>query len=261
MENLKNLTTDLINGILQVTVNRPDKMNALNKETVREIGKVIREVTDNSEIKAMLLTGAGDKAFVAGADISEISELSEVHGRKFSEEGQEIFAEIESSHKPVIAAINGFALGGGCELAMACHMRVATKNARFGQPEVTLGILPGYGGTQRLAQLVGRGKAMEMLMTGDMITAEEARQLGLVNHVVEDRKELMDKCHEILRKVLKKAPVAVGLVVDSVNAYYCDDRKGYQVEANAFGTLCRTEDFKEGTSAFLDKRQAEFKGR
>lgn len=217
MATYENLLLDLQNGILTITINRADKLNALNIDTIKEIKNAMQQVYDDTAIKGAILTGAGPKAFVAGADITEIAELSEVTARSFAERGQEVFAMIERSTKPVIAAVNGFALGGGCELAMACHIRVAAENARFGQPEVNLGLIPGYGGTQRLTQLVGKGKAMELMMTADMIGAQEALQLGLVNHVV-PQEQLMGKSVEILEKIMGKAPLAIGLVIECVNA-------------------------------------------
>lgn len=245
---------------MTITINREDKLNALNIATVEEIRSIFQRVYDEKQIRGVILTGSGEKAFVAGADISEISELNEMNARKFAENGQEIFSLIENCHKPVIAAVNGYALGGGCELAMACHIRIASKNAKFAQPEVNLGIIPGYGGTQRLTQLVGKGKALELMMTADMIGAEDARALGLVNHVVEDKAVLMDRSREMLEKILGKAPLAVGMIVNCVNAYYSSDENGFQTEANSFSNCCKSEDFKEGTAAFLEKRPAEFKG-
>ncbi|WP_420385615.1 enoyl-CoA hydratase/isomerase family protein [Roseivirga sp.] len=247
-------------GIVHLTINRPDKLNALNIKTLEEIKDAFENIYDDSSIQGVIITGAGEKAFVAGADISEIAELSEVNARKFSENGQEIFAAIENCHKPVIALVNGFALGGGCELSMACHMRVATANARFGQPEVNLGIIPGYGGTQRLTQLIGKAKSLELNMTGDMISAEEAKTLGLVNHVEVDGESAIAKCEEILKKIASKAPLAIGLVIDCVNAVYNEQENGYQTEANSFAACTKTADFKEGTQAFLEKRKANFKG-
>ncbi|NQZ78616.1 MAG: enoyl-CoA hydratase/isomerase family protein, partial [Ekhidna sp.] len=207
-----------------------------------------------------ILTGAGEKAFVAGADITEFNGLSEMHARKFAEEGQEIFQSIEDCHTPVVAVVNGFALGGGCELAMAAHMRVAVEGARFGQPEVNLGLIPGYGGTQRLTQLIGKGRAFEFLMSADMIPADRAEQMGLVNYVEGDKDAAIAKGVELLEKIASKAPVAIGLVIDSVNAHFETGANGYQTEANAFAGCFATEDFKEGVSAFLEKRKAEFKG-
>lgn len=256
----ENLKFEVENGIATITINRPDKLNALNLKTIEEINLAFERVYDEDEIKAVILTGAGEKAFVAGADISEIAELNEMNARRFAENGQEVFASIENCHKPVIALVNGFALGGGCELAMACHMRVSTANAKFGQPEVNLGVIPGYGGTQRLTQLVGKGKAFELCMTGDMIKADEAKALGIVNHVCENQEEARLKCEEMLGKIIQKAPVAVGLVIDCVNAAISETENGYQTEANGFAACAKTEDFKEGTSAFMEKRKPEFKG-
>ncbi|QCR24418.1 enoyl-CoA hydratase/isomerase family protein [Pontibacter sp. SGAir0037] len=247
------------NGILTISINRADKLNALNSTTILELQQAIQEVYDDTTIKGVIITGVGAKAFVAGADIAEIAELSEVNARSFAERGQEVFSMIERCNKPVIAAVNGFALGGGCELAMACHMRIASENAKFGQPEVNLGLIPGYGGTQRLTQLIGKGKAMELMMTADMLSAPEALALGLANHVVA-QEELLPKCHEILTKILAKAPLAIGMVIDCVNAVYAKDENGYQTEANSFARCCTSEDFVEGTNAFLEKRKANFKG-
>lgn len=260
MADYQNLLIQEEDGILTITINREDKLNALNVATVEEIRSIFQRVYDEKGIKGVILTGSGEKAFVAGADISEISELNEMNARKFAENGQEVFSLIENCHKPVIAAVNGYALGGGCELAMACHIRVATKNAKFAQPEVNLGIIPGYGGTQRLTQLVGKGKALELMMTADMIGAEEARALGLVNHVVENKEALTTRTQEMLEKIMGKAPLAVGMIVNCVNAYFSGDENGYQTEANSFSNCCKSEDFKEGTAAFLEKRPAEFKG-
>jgi len=259
MATFENLLLHLDKGILTITVNREDKLNALNKDTIKEIGVAIQQVYDDANVKGVIITGAGSKAFVAGADISELTELSEVTARSFSERGQEVFSMIERCNKPVIAAVNGFALGGGCELAMACHMRIASTSARFGQPEVNLGLIPGYGGTQRLTQLVGKGNAMELLMTGDMVAAQEARALGLVNHVVSPE-NLLPRCVEILQKIMGKAPLAVGLVIEGVNAVYDKEENGYQTEANAFARCCASDDFVEGTNAFMEKRKANFKG-
>lgn len=260
MSEFNNLELSLNAGILTITVNRPEKMNALNLATVEEIRTAIQRVYDDTEILGVILTGAGEKAFVAGADIKEIAELNEVNARKFAENGQEVFALIENCHKPIIAAINGFALGGGCELAMACHLRVATINAKFGQPEVNLGIIPGYGGTQRLTQLIGKSKAMELMMTGDMISAEEARNLGLLNHVVDNAIELKARCQQLILKITAKAPLAIGMVIDCVNAVYRPEENGYQTEANNFASCCKSDDFREGTAAFIEKRKPEFKG-
>lgn len=255
-----NILIEKKEGIVHLTINRPDKMNALNIQTIEEIRLAFEDIYDEASVCGVILTGAGEKAFVAGADISELADLSEVTARKFAESGQEVFASIENCHKPVIALVNGFALGGGCELAMACHMRVATSNAKFGQPEVNLGIIPGYGGTQRLTQLVGKAKAFELCMTADMVGAEEAKSLGLVNHVAENKENALAKSEEILKKIATKAPIAIGLVIDSVNAVFNEQANGYQIEANGFAACTKTDDFREGTSAFLEKRKAAFKG-
>lgn len=260
MANYQNILFENKEGIVHLTINRPDKLNALNIQTIEDIKVAFEEIYDNNSIKAVIITGAGEKAFVAGADISEIAELNELNARNFAENGQEVFSAIENCHKPVIALVNGFALGGGCELAMACHMRVATANARFGQPEVNLGVIPGYGGTQRLTQLIGKAKSFELCMTGDMIKANEALSLGLVNHVVEDPSEALAKSEEILNKIISKAPVAIGLVIDCINAVNNEQENGYQTEANGFAACTKTSDFAEGTSAFLEKRKPEFKG-
>ncbi|MDX5347968.1 MAG: enoyl-CoA hydratase-related protein [Hymenobacteraceae bacterium] len=259
MSTYSNLRLENQDGIMVITINRPTKMNALNIDTVEEIQTAMQEVYDNDEVRGVIFTGEGEKAFVAGADISEIAELNEMVGRRFAERGQGVFDMIENCTKPVIAAVNGFALGGGCELAMACHIRVASENARFGQPEVNLGIIPGYGGTQRLTQLVGKGKALELMLTGDMVNARDAQQLGLVNHVV-PQEDLMTKAYEIMQKIMTKAPLAAGLVIECVNAVYDKEEDGYQTEANAFSRCCGSEDFREGTSAFLEKRKPEFRG-
>ncbi|MEP5613808.1 MAG: enoyl-CoA hydratase-related protein [Cyclobacteriaceae bacterium] len=261
MESYNNLLLDLNEGILTITINRESKMNALNQETMHEIGTAFHYVYDNpKDIRGVIITGAGEKAFVAGADISEFAGVNEMNARKYAEEGQEIFQSIENCHTPVVAVVNGFALGGGCELAMAAHMRVATKTARFGQPEVNLGLIPGYGGTQRLTQLIGKGRAFEYLMSADMLGADSALEFGLVNYVEEDQGLALGKAKEILEKIASKAPVAIGLVIDSVNANFEEGSNGYQTEANSFARCFATEDFKEGVDAFLNKRPANFKG-
>ena len=254
----ENLIWQQNDQIVLITINRPQKLNALNVKTMQELDQAFSAVYADPNIRGVILTGSGEKAFVAGADISEIAHLDAPHGNYFAAKGQAVFAKIENCPKPVIAAVNGFALGGGCELAMACHLRVATENAIFGQPEVKLGIIPGYGGTQRLTQLVGKGKAIELMMTADNLKAAEALQLGLVNYLVQ-KDELLPKCFEILNKVLDKAPLAVAEVIRAVNAYYGLEN-GYTVEAFGFGVCCDTTDFKEGTTAFLEKRKANFIG-
>jgi enoyl-CoA hydratase len=255
------ITTSLTNRILVVTINRPDALNALNKSVLDALAVVIKQSISDNEIGGIILTGSGEKAFVAGADIKELASLQRSEAVELAKKGQKLFKSIEDSPKPVIAAINGFALGGGCELAMACHIRIATENAKFGQPEVNLGIIPGYGGTQRLTQLVGRGKALELLLTGDMISAQDAKQLGLVNHVVSNKEELLQLAEKIMNKILSKGPIAVGNVIKSVNAGFGFEDKGYETEATLFGDCSITDDFKEGTSAFLEKRAPAFKGK
>lgn len=255
----ENLLTKSENGIYTITVNRPDKLNALNKKTVSEIGEAIKEAIKNVEVRGIIITGAGPKSFVAGADISEFVGLNVVQGEAMAKAGQDVFKSIEDCPKPVIAAVNGFALGGGCELAMSCHIRVASDNSKFGQPEVNLGLIAGYGGTQRLTQLVGKAKSMELHMTADMLTAEQALQLGLVNYVV-PQDQLIAKCVEILEKVKTKAPLAIAGAIASINAVYTDGVDGYEKEISEFGKCFSTQDFKEGTSAFLEKRKANFKG-
>ena len=255
------LLTDLQEGTLVVTINRPDKMNALNKDVIEELGKVMEDVYTNSEVKSVVLTGAGEKAFVAGADISEFTSLDAKGGEALAKRGQDlVFDKIENCPKPVVAAVNGFSLGGGCELAMACHFRTASENAKFGQPEVNLGLIPGYGGTQRLTQLIGKGKAMELMMTGDMVGAEDAKALGLVNHVFPIA-ELLNETKKILQKIQTKAPVAVSKVIACVNEAAKGEAKGFANEISRFGECFATEDRKEGTGAFLEKRKAIFKGK
>lgn len=261
MTDFANLSTHIEEGILTITISRPESLNALNLATLDEIRAAMQEAYDHDEVKGIIFTGAGEKAFVAGADIKEIAEINEVNARKFSENGQEVFEMIEACEKPVIAAVNGFALGGGCELAMACHIRVATENSKFGQPEVNLGLIPGYGGTQRLTQLVGKGKALELMMTGDMISAQEASSIGLVNHVVSSREEMTDLSKKILGKIMAKAPLAIGMVINCVNAAFDPEEKGYQTEANSFSNCTKTTDFKEGTTAFIEKRKPVFTGK
>ena len=255
------LITQLENGTLTITVNRPDKMNALNKDVIAELGQAMDEVYSNPEIKSAIITGAGEKAFVAGADITEFLSLDKDGGSALAQKGRElVFDKIENCPKPVIAAVNGFSLGGGCELAMACHFRIAAANAKFGQPEVNLGLIPGYGGTQRLTKLIGKGKAMELLMTADMIGADEAKALGLANHVV-PQEELMVKAKEILQKIHTKAPVAISKVIACVNDAANCNAAGFDNEISRFGECFVTEDMKEGTSAFLEKRKPAFKGK
>lgn len=255
------INTTQSNSTLIVTISRPDAMNALNTEVLNGLRKIIQEAYQNDSIRGIIITGEGDKAFIAGADIKELSSLTKEQALDLSQKGQTLFKEIENCPKPVIAAVNGFALGGGCELAMACHFRIATQNAKFGQPEINLGIIPGYGGTQRLTQLVGRGKALELILTGDMISADEAHRVGLVNHVVETREVLMDLALKIMSKITSKGPLAIARIIKSVNAGFDFERSGYKAEAENFADCVTTEDFKEGTSAFIEKRKPIFKGR
>ncbi len=260
------LITQLDNGILTVTVNRPDKLNALNKDVFSDLNKMMDEVAATDAIKGVIITGSGEKAFVAGADITEFAGLSKEDAMTLSQRGQDVFFKIENSKKPVIAAVNGFALGGGCELAMACHFRLCSENARFGQPEVNLGLIPGYGGTQRLTQLIGKGRSMEIHMTARMINAAEALQIGLVNYV-HPSDQLIPKTVEILQVILSKAPVAVGKIIECINIAVISDsaftngKTGYEKEVGAFGDCFITEDMKEGTQAFLEKRKAVFSGK
>jgi enoyl-CoA hydratase len=255
----ENLLTSEINNILVITINRPDKLNALNKKTVEEIGVAISYGKSSRDVRAIIITGSGTKSFVAGADISEFVGLSIEQGKKLSQLGQDVFRQIETCPKPVLAAVNGFALGGGCELSMACHLRIASENAKFGQPEVNLGLIAGYGGTQRLIQYIGKTKATELHMTADTITADQALQLGLVNYVV-PQEQLMTKSVELLEKIKSKSPKAVTGVINSVNAYFEEGKDGFSTEIEEFGKCFATEDFKEGTAAFLEKRKAVFPG-
>ena len=259
MPDFKNILVESTDGISTITINRESKLNALNKTTFVELNDAIHAIMDDKSILGVIITGIGKKAFVAGADISELKNVKSTHARKFAEEGQAVFQLIEDCHTPVIAVVNGFALGGGCELAMACHMRVAAAGARFGQPEVNLGLIPGYGGTQRLTQLIGKGRAMEYMMTGDMINADQALQFGLVNHVQPDKESATEKALEILNKISTKAPIAIGQVVDCINSVFSSD-DGYTIEANSFANCMNTSDFEEGADAFLNKRDANFKG-
>ncbi|MDQ3050292.1 MAG: enoyl-CoA hydratase-related protein [Bacteroidota bacterium] len=256
----ENLIVEKKDAICIITVNRPDKMNALNMNTIREIGAAVKAANNDALVRVIILTGSGTKAFVAGADISEFSSFSESEGAALAQHGHEVFNSIEQNDKPVIAAVNGFALGGGCELAMSCHLRIAATNARFGQPEVKLGLIPGYGGTQRLPMLIGKTKALELLLTADMLPADEAYRLGLVNYITEPD-ALMEKCLEVAGKIAQQAPMALSGIIRSVNACYDKDVDGYKTEVSEFGKCFITEDFKEGTSAFLEKRKPVFKGK
>ena len=254
-----NILVETNGQIAEITINRPKQLNALNKETISELHQALKAANDDSEVGVIILTGSGEKAFVAGADIKEFADFTIVQGGELAQNGQNIlFDFIENLTKPVIAAVNGFALGGGLELAMASHIRVASSNARMGLPEVSLGVIPGYGGTQRLAQLVGRGKANELVFTAGMMSAEDALQWGLVNHVVE-QPELLDKAREIAEKILKNSATAIASAIRSVNANFTNGVNGYQVEIEEFGKCFGTSDFKEGTTAFLEKRKANFR--
>lgn len=255
----KNIIISQTEGIQIITINRPEQLNALNKVTIEELSNAIGEAEENISIGVIILTGAGEKSFVAGADIKEFADFNISQGGALAETGQTLlFNKIEQLNKPVIAAINGFALGGGLELAMSCHLRLAAQNARLGLPEVSLGLIPGYGGTQRLAQLVGRGKANEIIFTAGMILADEALQIGLVNHVVEAN-ELLDKCVEIANKIMRNSPMAIATAIQCVNAGYQDGVNGYEVEIESFGRCFGTKDFIEGTGAFLNKQKPSFR--
>ncbi len=254
------LLTHNDNGIFTITINRPEKLNAINGQVIAELEAVMHEVYTNPAIKSVLITGAGEKSFVAGADISEFAHFSVEQGAQLAQQGQELlFDFIENLMTPVIAAINGFALGGGLELAMSCHIRIASDNAKMGLPEVSLGVIPGYGGTQRLPQLVGKGRAMELIMTAGMIPADEAYRVGLVNHVV-PQAELIEFTKSIAQKIMKTSPVAIGKAIEAVNANFTDGINGFETEIKNFGKCFGTGDFKEGTTAFLEKRKADFKG-
>ena len=255
------LLTVLENNIFSITINRPDKLNALNKTVIEELSSAIDEVISNKEIKSAIITGAGPKAFVAGADISEFLSLDANGGKALAQKGQDmVFTKIENCPKPIVAAVNGFALGGGCELAMCCHFRLANENAKFGQPEVNLGLIPGYGGTQRLVQLIGKGKALELLMSGNMIDANEAKQIGLVNQVTTPE-TLLEQTTKILSIINSKAPLAVAACIKAANAVYDESKNGFEVEVEEFGKCFATEDMKEGVAAFLEKRKANFSGK
>jgi enoyl-CoA hydratase len=258
---MDNVRTENKDGVLIITVDRPKVLNALNAQTVAEIGEAFEAARTDDSVKAVILTGGGEKAFVAGADIRELAELTPVTGKETSERGQRVFRAIERFPKPVIAAVNGFALGGGCELALACHIRIASDKAQLGLPEVTLGIIPGYGGTQRMARLLGKGKALELILTGDRIGAEEAERIGLVNRVV-PADQLMTVAEEMARTIAKRGPLAVRAAIEAVmSGSDMPFEEGQFLEATLFGLLASTEDMKEGMGAFLEKRAADFKGR
>jgi len=248
------------NNVLTITINRPDKLNALNNDVFTDLNNVIDEIEKNTEIKSVIITGAGAKAFVAGADISELRNFTKEEAIALAKRGQDIFFRIERCSKPIIAAVNGFALGGGCELSMACHFRIASDNAKFGQPEVNLGLIPGYGGTQRLVQLIGKGRALELLMSANMIDANTALHYGLVNYVVK-QEDLLSKARSILETINSKAPIAVAACIKTANAVFDETTNGFDLEIKEFSNCFDTADMKEGVSAFLEKRKAVFNGK
>ena len=257
----ENLIVEIKNSIAILSINRPEKLNALNGETLAELKIAFTELKNDENVKVIIMTGKGEKAFIAGADIAELNKLNMIGGKEFSEKGQAVLNLIEHFEKPVIAAVNGFALGGGCEMALACHIRLASENAKFGQPEVNLGIIPGYGGTQRLSRLVNSGRAMEYILTGEIITAHEALRIGLVNHVF-PKDELIIKAVELAEKIALKPQNAVRLAIKAISA--ADEvslKEGQNYEAVLFALCCGTEDFKEGTNAFLEKRKPNFQNK
>jgi len=259
--NYENILYHTHDGIATITINRPNKLNALNRDTIKELHEAFQVANADKNVKAIIVTGSGEKAFVAGADISEFANFDVENGKKLAAKGQELlFDFVENLSTPVIAAVNGFALGGGLELAMACHFRIASDNAKMGLPEVSLGVIPGYGGTQRLPQLVGKGRAMEMVLTAGMIDASTALNYGLVNHVT-TLEELIPLADKIASKIIRNSPVAIKGAIKSINANFKDGVNGYKVEIKQFGKCFGTNDFKEGTSAFLEKRKAEFSGK
>ncbi len=261
MSDLSFVRVDWDGDIAVVTVDRPEKLNALNADVVSELGQVFRDLRDDDDVLGVILTGGGEKAFVAGADIGELAQMDSISGVKVSRDGQEVFRMIERFPKPVLAAVGGYALGGGCELALACHMRLASENARFGLPEVGLGIIPGYGGTIRLARLIGLGRAIHLTLTGEQVKAQRAEEIGLVSGVV-PRAELLDKAKELMGSITAKGPVAVRLALESIyRALDTPTQEALDYESALFGLLASTEDMKEGMGAFLEKRKPDFKGR
>lgn len=255
------LILEINNYTAVITINRPDKLNALNSQVIDELENCLTALKNNDDVNVVIITGSGEKAFVAGADIAQLNKLNMIEGKEFAEKGQAVFNLIENLNKPVIAAVNGFALGGGCELALACHIRLASENAKFGQPEVNLGTIPGFGGTQRLTRLINSSRSMELILTGDMVDANEAHRIGLVNKVYPIA-ELMTKAKEMAAKISSKGQYAIRLALKAVNI--CDEvseSEGLNFEASLFALSCGTEDFKEGTSAFLEKRKAVFKNK
>ncbi len=258
---MNNILTQRENGLEIITINRPDKLNALNKETIQELHDAFAQAEASDEARVIIITGSGEKAFVAGADISEFANFSASQGAELAQKGQELlFDFVQNLKTPVIACVNGFALGGGLELAMSAHFRIASDNAKMGLPETSLGVIPGYGGTQRLAQLIGKGRAMELVMTAGMIDAQTALNYGLVNHVT-SQTELLDFAKSIASKIMRNSPVAIGKAIQAINANYKDGVNGFETEIRLFGECFATEDFKEGTTAFLEKRKAVFNGK
>lgn len=258
---MENILIEKQDNFAVVTINRPTKLNALNKATIEELHEAFTTLNTDSSTKVIILTGSGEKAFVAGADISEFAEFSAAEGAQLAAKGQELlFDFVQNLQTPVIAAVNGFALGGGLELAMSCHFRIASSNAKMGLPEVTLGVIPGYGGTQRLTQLIGKGRAMELIMTANMIDAETAKSYGLVNHVV-PQEELLDLAKTLAAKISQNSSVAIAKAIEAINANFEDGVNGFEVEIKNFGACFATADFKEGTTAFLEKRKAVFVGK
>lgn len=259
--NFENLIYEKRDGIAYITFNRPKVLNALNRKTIEELRDALIDAREDSAVRAVILTGAGEKSFVAGADISELATRTPVDGKEFSLFGQNVFRLLETMGKPSICAINGFALGGGCEMALACTIRIASKTAKLGQPEVKLGIIPGYGGSQRLARLCGKGAAHELCLTGEMITAEEAQRIGLVNRIYEPS-ELLPAAEAMAKKIIANAPVAVKYTMEAIErGIEMPQEEGLFLEASLFGLSCATEDMREGTKAFLEKRKADFKGK
>jgi enoyl-CoA hydratase len=261
MSDFSNLRLEFADGIATLSIDRPDKLNALNEQTIRELDRAVSEIAADDAARGVIVTGGGEKAFVAGADIAELSKMGPVDGVEVSRLGQRVFRAIELSRKPVIAAVNGFALGGGCELALACHLRIASENAKFGLPEVKLGIIPGYGGSLRLPRIVGKGRALELVLTGEMIDAQEAHRIGLANRVV-PQADLIAEARALMSKILRNGPVALGLAIECTTRgmeMSIDD--GLALESNLFGLLAATDDMREGMAAFLEKRKAEFVGR